>query len=62
MTSSQIKMYELLKNFLTDRKQRVVLNGQTSTWENVNSGVPQGSVLAATLSYVHKLLTRRNTI
>ena len=26
-------------------KQRTVLNGQASTWENVSAGVPQGSIL-----------------
>ena len=26
---------------MTNRKQRVVLNGQSSLWTNVNSGVPQ---------------------
>ena len=33
----------ILSDFLSDRKQRVVRNGQKSTWENVNTGVPQGS-------------------
>ena len=28
-----------------ERKQRVVLNGQVSTWEDINAGVPQGSIL-----------------
>ena len=38
-------MLELNKNFLSNRFQRVVLNGQTSEWEKINAGVPQGSIL-----------------
>ena len=36
---------QLIKNFLKDRKQRVVLNGKSSKWESISEGVPQGSVL-----------------
>ena len=32
-----------IKCFLKNRKQRVVLNGQTSSWTNVFASVPQGS-------------------
>ena len=35
--------------FLTDRKQQVVLNGETSQPQSVISGVPQGSVLGPLL-------------
>ncbi|KAG0416539.1 RNA-directed DNA polymerase from mobile element jockey, partial [Dictyocoela roeselum] len=34
-----------IKNWLTDRRQRVVTNGASSPGSNVKSGVPQGSVL-----------------
>ena len=35
----------LIKSFLSNRFQRVVLNGQTSNWIEVLAGVPQGSML-----------------
>ena len=38
-----------LKDFLSDRLQRVVINGQLSTWENILAGVPQGSILGQLL-------------
>ena len=33
-----------IKSFLSDRKQKVVVNRQSSAWCDVVSGVPQGSV------------------
>ena len=34
------KLLNLIKDFLKKRKQRVVLNGQFSSWDDVNAGVP----------------------
>ena len=30
---------------MSDRYQRIVLNGQTSNWNKIKAGVPQGSIL-----------------
>ena len=35
----------VITDFLYQRKQRVVLNGQHSSWTNVEAGVPQGCTL-----------------
>ena len=42
-----------MTNFLKERKQRVILNGQYSTWTNVETGVPQGSILGPLPFLVH---------
>ena len=47
------KLLKLLKNYLTDRQQRVVLNDQTSSGQNIYAGVPQGSVLRPPLFLIY---------
>ena len=47
------ELLSLLEKYLGNRKQRVVLNVQTSEWRELNSGVPQGSMLGPLLSLIY---------
>ena len=49
----QGRLLTLLKNYLSNRSQRVVLNGQTSDWAEIKAGVPQGSVLGPLLFLIY---------
>ena len=48
-----VNIVKWIPNWLTDRKQRVSVEGETSAWTAVHSGVPQGSVLGPLLFLVY---------
>ena len=47
------ELITLIKDFLSRRKQRVVLNGQHSSWEDVKAGVPQGLIIGPLLFLIY---------
>ena len=38
------KFLDIIKDFLDSRKQRVLLNGQYSSWASITAGLPQGPI------------------
>ena len=52
-----------VNNYLSERKQRVVINNSTSSWRDINAGVPQGSILRPLLLivFINDILTDINS-
>ena len=46
-------MINWIENWLIDRRQRVVVDGEVSNWKSVLSAVPHGSVLGPILFLIY---------
>ena len=47
------EMINILEDFPSNRKQKVILNGECSSWADIHTGVPQGSILGALLFLIY---------
>ena len=46
-------LLKLIESFLSNRYQRVLLNGQSSTWLTIIAGVPQDSILGPLFFFIY---------
>ena len=46
-------LLNILSDFLRNMKQRVTINGHSSSWTNITAGVPQGSTLGPLLFLIY---------
>lgn len=46
-------LWQFVENYVTRRQQSVVLKDQTSSWNNILTGVAQGSVLGLLLLLIY---------
>ena len=47
------ELLQLFSSYLSNRKQRVILNGKASQWGDIEAGVPQGYVLGPLLFLIY---------
>ena len=53
MLGLHIPLLTWIEDYLTNRRNRVIIDGTTSDWKCVTSGVPQGSIIGPILFLVY---------